>query len=308
MIYKYITEITEKEMNEMIIIPCLNDNGFRTLLIKNLTKKRIESNYDTKHLIIKKNITLYYDNQPYFFHLISCKENTNLMNYNFDIIYEYLFKKIEEPIDESTFSELLFSIQSLFEKPSDNLTSVQIGTAGELLTALHLYKSGYKGIFNNFHKNMFSKHDIEITDSLKIEVKTTTKETRTHRFSHNQIYDNFYDIYVSSVILYKTEKGTSLYDLFVELLNITDNYETRFSLYKLMNFCGVNNMNQGIVFSKENSMKSIKIINGINLPKINNDIPEGISNISYDVYCDLARQESIGNFVKFLREQNAKNI
>ena len=155
---------------------------------------------------------------------------------------------------------------------------------------------------------MYSKHDIEITDSLKIEVKTTTKETRTHRFSHNQIYDNFYDIYVSSVILYKTEKGTSLYDLFVELLNITDNYETRFSLYKLMNFCGVNNMNQGIVFSKDNSMKSIKIINGINLPKINNDIPEGISNISYDVYCDLARQESIGNFVKFLREQNAKNI
>ena len=108
MIYKYITEITEKEMNEMIIIPCLNDNGFRTLLIKNLTKKRIESNYDTKHLIIKKNITLYYDNQPYFFHLISCKENTNLMNYNFDIIYEYLFKKIEEPIEESTLSELLF--------------------------------------------------------------------------------------------------------------------------------------------------------------------------------------------------------
>jgi len=308
MIYKYITEITEKEMNEMNIIPCLNDNGFRTLLIKNLTRKRIESNYDTKHLTIKKNITLYYENQPYFFHLISCKENTNLMNYNFDIIYEYLFKRIEEPIDENTFSELLFSIQSLFEKTSENLNQVQIGTAGELLTVLHLYNSGYKEIFNNLHKNVYSKHDIEITNSLKIEVKTTTKETRTHRFSHNQIYDNFYDIYVSSVMLFRTEKGISLYDLFIEILNITDNYEARFSLYKLMNFCGVNNMNQGIVFSKDNSIKSIKIINSLDLPKINNDIPHGISNVSYDVYCDLAKQQSIGNFVKFLKEQNAKNI
>ncbi len=290
MIYKYITEIEKGELQNANVIPCINESGQRTLLFKNSSLKIIEFSYDTKHLIIKKNVVLNYDNKKYYFHLISCKDSTDYMDHNFDIIYEYVFKKIENPIDEDTFSELMFSIQNLFQKPSGDLNNIQIGTAGELITLLYFYNKGYKNILNDYHKNAYSKHDIEITETKKIEVKTTTKANRIHRFTHEQLHNLLYDIFVSSVILYTTEKGTSLFELFVEVLNKTNNFETKFSLHKMMNYCGIDTLNQGIVFSLKNSIRSVKLMNSKDLPQISTTIPQGVTNISYESACDLAKE------------------
>src|SRR5690606_38670450 len=114
-------EIDKETFKDTVVIPCINDDGFRTLLIKNSEPKRYPSSYTTKYLLIKRNVVLVNAEDEYFCHLISCRENSEFMNHNFDTIYEYLFKKIESPIDEYSFSDLMNSIEELFSKNSENL-------------------------------------------------------------------------------------------------------------------------------------------------------------------------------------------
>jgi hypothetical protein len=287
--YKYLVDLSIDELNSKVVIPCLNEDGFRTLLIKSTDHKRQTSSYSTKHLIIKKNVVLTHDSEDYFLHLISCRESTEYINHNFDLIYDYMFKKIENGINENEFSDLLLSIEELFSKATENIENLQVGTAGELLTLLYFHKFGHTEIIENYHKNAYSKHDIELDENKKIEVKTTTKESRIHKFSHRQLVSGENQVYISSVLLSKVEKGMSLYQLFHKLIDVVTSYETLFSLRKMMNYCNVDITSQGVVFDYNISLGSVRIISANDVPHITTEIPNGISNLYYDSNCDFVR-------------------
>lgn len=291
--YKYITDITKKDFEKLIVIPCINNEGFRTIIIKNSLKKDYPGPYSTRYLNIKKNITLTNNGELYYVHLISCKESNEYLNRCFDIIYEYLFKKIDAPINELEFSELINTIEELFGKASQNIEQIQIGTAGELITLMYLYEKGFKNIFDKYHKNSYSKHDIEINERTKIEVKTTVKEGRIHRFSHSQLNDDNMEVFISSVRLFTVENGMTLYQLFRKVIEISSNYETTFSLRKIMNYCNLDVTNQGIVFNYDESFNNVKLMRREDLPRFIESIPNGIINLSYDVICDLVPESFI---------------
>lgn len=286
--YKYIADIILEELNTQIVIPCINESGMRSLLIKNSSNKRILSSYNTKNLLIKRNSVLNHGNTEYFFHTISCRNSSDFMNRNFDIIYDYLFKKIDKPIDEYEFSELLNSIEELFTKGTTDLNNLQVGVVGELLTLMYFVNNGYYDVLNRYHKNAFSKHDIELDSVKKIEIKTTAKENRIHRFSHHQLFESGYKIFVASVIIRHVENGMSLYKLFKQVMSHIDNYETHFFINKMMNYCAVDEYNQGILFSYEASYNSILLFRAQDIPHISDTIPKGVSNLNYDSVCDLS--------------------
>lgn len=299
-IYKYIADIDRLTFENTVVIPCLNDEGYKTILIKNSEKKSHISSYSTKHLLIKRNVVLINDEYEYHCHVISCKESTTFMNNNFDVLYEYLFKKLDMPIDEFEFSNIIISIEELFTKNTVNVEKTQIGIAGELLTLLYFYVNGYKEIFDVYHKNVFSRHDIEFNTKVKLEVKTTVSEKRIHHFSHSQLRNKNFDIFISSVKLIRVEKGDTLYDLFMQMIDISKNYETRFWMHKLMNFCCVDNLNQGITFSIDSSLDNICLLRAEDIPQIGIDQISGVSNISYDSDCEFARKVSIRDFLSVL--------
>jgi len=287
--YKYITEIEIKALNSTTVIPCINEDGFRTILIKNSISNEFTSLYSTKYLNIKKNAKLTYESYNYFCHIISCKESTEFMNKSFDIMYEYLFKKIEIPIDEIQFSEIIYSIEELFSRATSDSLNIQIGTAGELLTLIFLHQKGYHNIFDYYHKNSFSKHDIEINERFKIEVKTSVSEKRIHRFSHLQLVNDQYEIFISSVLLSLTEKGMTMLDLIEKSLLYCNNFESTFNIKKLLNYMQLDEYNKGIIFSFENSIENIKFYPITSVPKIIGALPKGITNLSYDVILDYLK-------------------
>jgi len=296
-VYKYITEIDKKTFDTQVIIPCVNDDGYRTILIKNKTSNIHSSSYTTKYLLIKKNVVLTKDGEDYFCHIISCRYADAYINRNFDIINDYIFNKIVFPIDENEFSELLNSIEQLFKKAPDDIENQQVGIAGELLTLLYFYNYGYINIINHYHKDYFSRHDIEISDKKKIEVKTTLDEKRIHKFNHEQLNNKSFDLYVSSVKLFKVEKGMSLYQLFMQVIEKTTSHETKFLLHKLMNYCNVDESDQGIIFSFENSISTVKLIKSSNIPQITAEIPKGVSKVSYYSDCEFVDEISISEIL-----------
>lgn len=299
-VYKYITELDLLDLENKTVIPCLNEEGYRSLLIKNSKKNTNQTSYTTKFLLIKKNTVLIHNDTEYYFHIITCREKSEYMDNNFTIIFEYLFEKLYSPISDDEFTELINSIQELFKQSTESLNMLQVGTAGELITLLYLYENGMDDVLNKYHKNSYSKHDIELDSLNKIEVKTTTKDNRIHRFSHDQLSNNTLNIYVASIKLSTIENGLSLYDLFIKILGRVSNSEVKFGLRKIMNYCGVDIFNKGIQFNFLQTYNSVKLIKAKDIPQIESELPAGVSNIVYDSICDLSPEISVSNLLRLI--------
>ena len=213
--FKYISSITEEELENNVVVPCTDEDGFSCILIKNAKAKTISSGYSTDNMEIKINRVLLRNGKDYFFHIIRAKKTDAYSRSQFDTIFEFVFKKIEDAVDDVELSGLITSLEDYFKTtPEKNKREIQIGVFGELFTIKYLYDVGYHEIVEKFHKNFYSKHDIEINSKVRMEVKSTTSEKRIHHFKHNQIMRSDIKVVLSSVMLEESKEGTSLKSLF----------------------------------------------------------------------------------------------
>ena len=300
-INKYITNLTKEEVENNVIISCLDEKGNHSILIKNSLKKIITSNFDTDHLNFQFDSLLKVEDKEFYFHIITCKNNDCLKEFN--IINEYIFKKIVKPISGNDFAKLISSLEEFFKITPDkeNLT-LQIGVFGELLTIKFLYESGYEEILKKYHKNFYSKHDIEIDEKTRIEIKTTISEKRIHNFKHNQICRNDAKVFLISNMLEQSQEGYSLFQLFEDVLKLYNDPDSVFELKKLMKRCNIDEKHEGIKIAYIKAINDLKIFDTLDLPKINGAIPNTITNINYDVDCSFANDILVDDFIKTIKK------
>ena len=302
--FKYIAEISQEELDTAVVIPCKNDQGFQTILIKNDSPKAVSSFFATDNLSIKLDKVLSKGDKDYYVHIIESKKQDGFGLQQFEVIYDYIFSKIAAPVSSSDLFTLISSLEEYFRMtPDPNRRNLQIGVFGELLTLFFFSQAGYPEILQKYHTNFFSKHDIEITQSLRLEVKTTVGDKRIHHFKHDQLYRKDVKVLVSSVLLEASQEGLALYDLFVRILNMTVDPDKRFALQKLMVRCGVSQDDKGLSFSEEYALSKLKVFEAEALPKLNCDAPDGISAIEYDVDCSLAKNMIIGDAISVLKSE-----
>lgn len=299
--FKYISSLTEDELKEAVVVPCADEDGFSCILIKNSKNKILATGYSTDNLDVKINRVLVRNGENYYVHIIKTKKTDSYSEMQFNIIYEYVFKKIDNPIDDVQLSSLITSLEDYFKMtPEKNKRDIQIGVFGELFTIKHLYDCGFKEIVNKYHTNFYSKHDIEISNSLRLEVKTTTSEKRIHHFKHNQIKRNDIDVIVSSVLLEESKEGVSLKEMFQMVFPLFNNPDSIFALKKLMIKCGLEENECGMSFSFEKAGNEIKYFNAIDLPKIEQVSFEGITNIEYDIDCTNCLSYNVFDLISIL--------
>ena len=69
--FKYISSITEEELENNVVVPCTDEDGFSCILIKNAKAKTISSGYSTDNMEIKINRVLLRNGKDYFFHIFT---------------------------------------------------------------------------------------------------------------------------------------------------------------------------------------------------------------------------------------------
>ena len=116
---KYIGEYTEQELNDKNVFLCRNDDGFLCILIKNEINKQIVAPFHTDNLEVKLNSTLLNNGNPYYFHIINSKNNDYYGKIQFEIIFDYLFSKITNPIKDFELSSLITSLEDYFKTTPD---------------------------------------------------------------------------------------------------------------------------------------------------------------------------------------------
>lgn len=295
---KYITDLGQQELRTNIVIGCESEDNFPCILIKNSLNKKQISSLSTDNLAFRLNALLSAGDEEFYYHIVKSKKNDYVSRQQFKVVYDYIFNRIIEPVDDTTIYELVESLQEYFTiSPEIDTYKLQIGVFGELLAIKVLYETGYKDILNKYHKNFFSKHDIEVSDKIRIEIKTTEKENRIHNFRHDQIYRKDISVYVISSRLEPAQEGLSLYELFVEIMRLYNNPEVIFALEKLMKRCNVSETSVGLKFSLQKAIEDMKFYNANQLPKIEADAPKGVTHISYDVDCSLAEDISVEDLI-----------
>lgn len=300
--YKYITELNENDFSQRVVILCITEDGKQSILICNDKEKTNPSSYETDNLTIKMDRVLQYNGKDFFLHIIESKKSDEYSRNQFNTIYEYIFRKITQPISSIQLFQLITSIEEYFRlSPEPNRIPLQIGVFGELLFVRYLYDAGYKEIVKKYHSNFFLKHDIEISQSMRVEIKTALGEKRIHHFKHNQIFRTDCDVYVGSVLLEKSQEGLTLYDLFKCVIGILVNPDSIFEMEKLMVRCGVSPEDKGLSIAEEKAINSIRIYRADELPHlVVNDLP-GISSIEYDVDCSVSTDENVSDFIDMVK-------
>ena len=299
--YKYISTISEEEFNNSIVIPCTDEENFTCILVKNALQKTVQSTYSTENLDFKLNRVLAKDSKDCFFHIIKCKKQDIYSLQQFDIIFEYVFGKINSPLSDVQMGSLITSLEDYFKViPDKDKTKIQTGVFGELFTVWYLYESGYQKIIDKFHKDFFSKHDIEISRNIRLEIKTTDGEKRIHHFKHNQISRNDVDVYIVSVMLERSQEGLTLFDLFGKVKNLFIEPEHIFALEKLKRRCGVSEEDKGLSFAVQHAINHIRFFDANDLPKLDDNIPENISAVEYDVDCCSAKNLGLEKFLQII--------
>ncbi len=301
--FKYISTITSQELETNYVIPCCDENNDSCILIKNSAKKTVQTSYSTDSLDVKLNRVLTRETKDYYFHIIRAKKSDGYSKEQFDVIFQYVFKKIEKPIDDIELSVLITSLEDYFKiTPEKNKRDMQIGVFGELFTIKYLYDIGYQSIVDRYHTNFYSKHDVEINAKVRLEIKTTTSEKRMHHFKHNQIMRNDVSVIVSSVLLEEAKEGVSLKEMFNMVLPLFLNPDSQFALKKLMLRCGLTEDDEeGMSFSYEKALNDIRFYSAKMLPKIEKESFEGIYNVEYDVDCSNCQWLEIEELLNRLR-------
>ena len=120
-----------------------------------------------------------------------------------------------------------------------------------------------------------------------MEIKTSVNQKRIHHFGHEQICRKDVDVIVASLIVEEVQQGISLYQMFSKIFSLLTDPDDRFALNKTMKLCGVSEENQGLIFSEEKAREDIRFYDAKSLPKLNTDIPSGVSKVEYDVDCAI---------------------
>lgn len=129
------------------------------------------------------------------------------------------------------------------------------------------------------------KFDFSINENKRIEVKSTIRSDRVHRFKHEQLLSDLYDIKVLSFMFQKNDCGFSLKELIDEiLLKYNSNLALILHIENLIRNVDVSTLSS-LKFDKTYTVQNMKIFNAVDIPHFYQQNPEGVANTEYD--CDL---------------------
>lgn len=142
------------------------------------------------------------------------------------------------------------------------------------------------------------KYDFSISETLKIEVKSTIKSNRIHHFKHEQLMTNLYDIYVISFMLKHDDSGLSLYDLLIEAKELFKNDPRR--LIKINSVLKNTSKSRLLAMCYEDAYtkSKMKVYRACDIPKFKQATPNGVSNAEYDCDLENINHIEIQEFVK----------
>lgn len=193
--------------------------------------------------------------------------------------------------------ELTNDLIEMYKINSSKDSLSEQGLWGELFTIIYLSKNLNINIGSYWHSDNLNKYDFSFNENTKLEVKTTKKEVREHRFSHEQVYTN-YDVIISSVQVRKDDNGLTVIDLYNEVSKLFNSkYDLLIKIEKELKKLDMNNLDK---YDFEYSNNNIKFYLNKNIPHFNNPEPSGVHNTEYTVIFENVNELSNEKLIEYI--------
>ena len=281
-------QINNQFIGDAIYTLATDSEGHRCVLLKSKGEQLVQR-LKTNCMTLKTNVAMYDENENDVgkYHVIQCISQDLSINNQFSKVCQYMFSQLTKEVDTAFIVELFQDIQTLFETSADkDYHSLQIGVYGEMALIKFLRKEGRSDLAESWHSDFYTKHDIEIDANHRIEIKTTNNEKRIHSFKHNQLVRGNMEIVVASVKVEECEKGTTLYDLMIEVQKQYSDSKRKLLIDKLIKRCNISSEDKGIICDEQHVYDEIKFYKAVDVPHIDSPVPVGVTNIVYDVNLD----------------------
>ena len=263
----------DQKLNVVVITKTMNPN--RSPLIHKTRKMCIECN-------MKVQYELDGSNHVDVVHIIRCMVPDKFEKELFLELCTIMISTCngsEEKIMD-TFSIL----RTFFSERKEYSDNELIGLYAELYTII-IYKDSLH-LERYWQSRDKMKFDFSISEKLKLEIKSTTQNSRMHHFRHEQLMTSVYDIYVMSYLFRYDDEGTSLYDLIIECKELLMDYPN-----KLLRINSVlRNVSEDrlktLRFNRDYTDQFRRLYRAVDIPKFNEVTPAGVTNAEYDCILD----------------------
>ncbi|MHB8097783.1 MAG: PD-(D/E)XK motif protein [Erysipelotrichaceae bacterium] len=281
-----------------------NDNV--VFLIKSESKDRITNFQETKSLVFIYNKECSFKiNEKLDFervHILICKSKDYNNIHTFIRLTEMFSIESKTSIDLD-YMRFFKSLVFLFDKDKIISEIEAQGVFAELLVIKHFYNFQCD-LLEFWQSKSKMKFDFMVDERKRIEVKSTVKNTRTHHFLHDQLLSNDYDIIVVSVMLQRSDSGLSILELTNDLKELfPNNYNFNLFIETYISKLSYEMLNN-IRYDEIYFLRKLKIFKSENIPKIKNEIPQGIYNVEYDVVMDNLEEMIFYDFKKWLGDKD----
>lgn len=306
----------EKIIEKLNLLKNNNQKGYRCFQEKNhyygLDKEGnivflIQSNnlkpvimQETKHLMLIKNLKCLLsidgkENKGYFDIIICMSKDCGHIR-----AFVELTNMFENNNPDLSITDYFLYLKDLFTHRQKISARELQGIYSELLFMHYIYGKGVD-LYRYWQSTDRMKFDFSINDTKKIEVKSTIGENRVHKFRHEQLVTDIFDIWIVSILLRKDDKGLSLY----ELANIVKqecghNLKVLAHIQNLLLNYPIEDL-KSMKFNKAYTIENIALYKAIDVPKFQGRQPNGVSNTEYDSDLNNISNRAIEEFFEWLK-------
>ena len=284
-------------------------HSYSAKAIEGCKNHRIGKNYlDNPSLLIfisEQDKDFFIANQSLFnikvSHNLKCEIelNNKTINNNFSVVS---YTGQDSDMKDIFLSTSQILLQSLGHNPSNSKIKFVVGKFIELFKALkEVPKKSLQGLWaelfvieqsdfpevliNGWHSIPEEKFDFSF-GKLRLEVKSSGTEIRTHHFSSSQLNPiNDTEIFIASVLVNINAGGISLENILERINNNLNDYPKQKEKLHLLIYSvlgtDIDKIDE-IKFDYQLALESFKLFNSIEVPKIENkDIPKEVSNVKF---------------------------
>ena len=256
------------------------------VVVKSSSPCRFPIKHKTQKMSIECNMKVCYElngkMHDDIVHIIRCLSELPREKYLFLELATVLIHESGE--SEEAIIETFNTLRTFFNDKKELSDNELIGLYAELYTIYSFHES--LEIEKYWQSRDRMKFDFSISEKVKLEVKATVKNTRTHHFRHEQLMTEVYNIFVLSYLLRYDDEGLSLYDL----LLICKEFMSK-DARKLMRLNYVlKNVGEDRLkymrFNRAYTDANRHIYRAEDIPKFNQNTPRGVANAEYDCILD----------------------
>ena len=282
-----------------------DSDGFLCVVIKSSNSVRSPLLQRTKLISVECNRHLvYYLNKTQeesLVHIVRCFSKIEKEK---ELFLELIDATITDDATDEEVMEVFRILSKFFADKGEPSDGELIGLYAEL-DAINTFSPTIK-IEDYWQSQDRMKFDFSFTDSLKLEVKATTKAFRTHHFRHEQLVTDMYNIIVLSYMLRVDDEGLSLYDLIMSVKPLFAHSPKKIlRVDKVLKNVSEERLRE-LKFSPEYTAEKRHFYLASAIPKFSENTPDGVANAEYDCNLDNLPYLEDDSFIALIKSELSK--